>query len=151
RQNVPSSNPAGVAELPSIRATYAELRRLSASVAKMRDVLVAWRVEMATWWGTDLDKEALVETLKSTLEEVRTARLLTKTEPRRVAEAIEAFRMARVSPALADAGTLTAQSPPGLVLAVLGRGHDIAVNASRVLRTMADEMLTEAESALGGE
>lgn len=151
RSSVPTSNPAGVAEVPQIRATYAELRRQSASVAKMRDGLIAWRMEMAGWCGTDLDKDALVENLKATLEEVKAGRLLTETEPRRVAEAIEAFRMARVSPALTDAAALTADAPSGLVLAVLGRGHDVAVRGSRILRAMVDGMLSEAEAALGGE
>jgi hypothetical protein len=151
KESLPNSTPAGVAELPSIRADYSELRRQSAAVAKMHEAVIKWREEMEAWCGRDVDKEALVEDLKGTLEEVRAARLLTEVEPRRVIAAIEVFRMARVSPALADAASLTADASRGQVLSVLGRNHDGAIGASRALRAIVDQMLAESEAALAGE
>jgi hypothetical protein len=117
-------NPAGVIEFSSFRTMYSELKRLSSAIPKAQQRLVSWRSEMLAWLGESFDKETFVRELKETIEAARAAGVAGGLDANGLIRLLEEFRTAKVKTALDDVEKLEGSTSRGLVLTVLGRGHE---------------------------
>jgi hypothetical protein len=148
-ESLPSQS--GVTDFAALRATYTDLRKLSAGVAKAQWRLSRWRGETLAWLGEGVDKDALVRDAKETIEAARTAGLTTGIDTRRTMQLLEDFRTSRVMAALEDTGRMTDSAPRGLTLTILGRGYGSLVRLSEELRLRLDELLGAVEAELASE
>jgi len=55
----------GASDFASFKTIYASLKKYSAAIPRVQTQLLAWRKRTISWLGSDLDKDELLETLKS--------------------------------------------------------------------------------------
>jgi hypothetical protein len=149
--SLPRSRPTGVPEFPVLEAAFGELRQRASAVTKAQQWFATWHTEMVEWLGTELDKEALVRELKETVDAAKAARMTGDIDVKRLNLTIEAFRTARVVPALDDAAKVVGTPARGLVLSVLGHGHWNTARLGAALKTQYDKFLEAVEQELRGE
>ena len=125
-------NPPGVIEFASFRTMYSELKKLSSAIPKAQQRLMSWRSEMIAWLGESLDKETFVRELKETIKAARAASVTGGLDANGLIRLLEEFRTAKVKTALDDVEKLAGNTSRGLVLTVLGRGHEpVAASVKR--------------------
>lgn len=149
--NEPLPTPTGVLEFPEIRATYADLKKLSSAVGKAQERLSHWRTKTLEWLGPAFDKDAFVREAKETMENARAAGLLPGVNTTRVLQLLEEFRGAKVRMALDDAEKAAGGAPRGTVITILGRGYEPVLRVTEELQLKLDEALGVVQAELASD
>ena len=142
---------AGATDFASFRSGYSELKRLSAAIPKAQERLFGWRKETVGWLGDVSDKEALVREMKETVEAARADGIAKGLDAKGLLQLLEDFRSAKVVAALDDAAKLDREAARGIVLTVLGRGHESVARLCEELGGRLEAFLTSVEAELASE
>ena len=138
----------GAPDYTTARATYLDLKKSAAAIAKQQQRLYRWRKETITWLGEPSDKESLVSDIKLAVQDAKEAGMTRDLDPKGLVQLLEEFRNARVVAALEDAEKLDRSSPRGTVLTVLGRGYEEVAQLCEKLDRRLEEFLAAVEGDL---
>jgi hypothetical protein len=144
-------NPSAVPEFGPFRTGYSELKRRASAIAKTQHQLFRWHSETVDWLGKETDKEALVRELKETIETAKAAGVAVGLDVRGLLQLVEEFRGTKVMTALEDTAKLEAGASRGLVLTILGRGHQPVARVCDRLRHQLEPFLQSVEAELVSE
>jgi hypothetical protein len=106
---------------------------------------------MIAWLGDGVDKDTLVRELKETIDAAKAAGIAGGLDTKGLLQLLEEFRAAKVMAALDDAGKLDTDASRGLVLTILGRGHESIARLCEAFQSHLENFLQSVEAELENE
>ncbi len=123
----------GSNEFENLRRAHSSLKSQSRAIEKEAEVLKEWRKSIVSWAGEKPDKDALVEKLKTTIEQAKAEGLAVGLEQVTLLRLVDDFARSPFKAAFDDVERLHTTKSRGTVLAVLGTNHQPTVELSRDL------------------
>jgi hypothetical protein len=142
---------AGAPEYTAFRAHYSDVKRLAGAIAKAKQRLHRWRQATIAWLGDPGEKERSVSDIKLAVQEAKEAGMTKNLDAKGLLQLLEEFRNAKVVVALDDAEKLDDDARRGIVLTVLGRGHEAVAQLSDRVGSRLEEFLTAVEGDLASD
>ena len=137
-------------ELDILKRLHAGLKSQSRVIEKEAEALKEWHKDIVSWAGEKPDKDALVEKLKTTIEQAKAAGLAVGLEQITLVRLADEFGRSPFKAAFEEIERLHTTKSKGTVLTILGANHQPTVRLSRELEERFTTFLAGVQKAIEG-